>query len=318
MRKHIDLLILWIMGGLWWISNLLLKPKVISCDKVLRMEESRGRFNKNTYLTTKKTKFNLASDFGYELSCELLESEKELKTKKADKSLDNHIEDVKSPGLKLAILCHGFTWAKYGCLIYAEIYLRLGFKVLIYDHRNHGLSGKAYTSMGYYEKFDLKKIVDWCFRKYGENLKLVTHGESMGAATALMHLGIDDRVQCVIADCGYSDLKELLRYQMRQFYHLPRLLIPIESLITFLRAGFWYREVSPIQIVSQTDKPILFIHGKQDCFVPTDMAKQMYTCKRRNKAIYLVAGAEHAQSCLVNREGYNKRVEEFLERFIKD
>lgn len=317
MIRHLEVFVLWLMGGLWWVSNLLLKPKVISSDKVFRMEEARGRFDKKAYRRTQKTKFRLASDFGYELSCELLEPDKERDVSDRNNPADNS-ENTDSPCQKIAIICHGFTWAKYGCLIYAEIYLELGYKVLIYDHRNHGFSGKAYTSMGYYEKFDLKKVIDWCYNEYGPSLKLVTHGESMGAATVLMHLGVDDRVQCVIADCGYSDLKELLKYQMRQFYYLPRFLIPVESLITFLRAGFWYREVSPIQIVRKTEKPILFIHGKQDCFVPTDMSKRMYDCKKRNKGIYLVAGAEHAQSGLVNREGYRMRVQEFLQKYMKE
>lgn len=294
----IKMLILWLCGGLWWLSDLVLKPKHLSCERIFQMEAKLGKFNQDTYEKTWKIRFSVISDFGYQLSCELLEPS----------TVD---------GNKTAILCHGFSHSKYGSLIYAEIFLKLGYRVIIYDHRNHGLSGKAYTSMGYYEKFDLKKVVDWCVKHYGPEVRIVTHGESMGAATVLMHLGIDSRVSCVIADCAYSDLKELLKHQSRTLYHMPLFLIPIESLITYLRAGFWYREVSPIQIVSRTDVPILFIHGKKDTYVPTEMSKQLYACKKNKKAIYLVAGAVHAQSCMKNRSGYTKRVEEFLRKYIK-
>ena len=187
---------------------------------------------------------------------------------------------------------------------------------MIYDHRNHGLSGRAYTSMGYYEKYDLKKIIDWCCDTYGPDCIMVTHGESMGAATVLLHLGIDDRVVCAIADCAYSDLKELLKHQIKYYYHLPQVLIPLESLITYLRAGFWYGEVSPIQVVSRTDTPILFIHGKKDKYVPTRMSKEMYKSKRKSKALYLVAGAGHASSYETNRNGYKKAVENFLKKYM--
>jgi fermentation-respiration switch protein FrsA (DUF1100 family) len=195
------------------------------------------------------------------------------------------------------------------------MFLRLGFTVLIYDHRNHGYSGKALTSMGFFEKYDLRKLVDWCYKNYGRNCKIVTHGESMGAATVLMHLGIDRRIKCVIADCAYSDLKQLLGHQLKQFYHLPCFLIPVESFLTYLRAGFWYKQVSPITTVSDTNTPVLFIHGKIDNLVPASMSKQMYTSKKRNKAIYLVAGARHAQSYCRNKAGYERVVENFLKRY---
>ncbi len=288
-------LFLWFAAGLWWLTDLVLKPKHLSCDKIFRMEARLGRFNREAYERTDKQKFTVLSDFGYLLSCELLEPER--------------------AGDKLAILCHGFSHSKYGSLIYAELFLRLGYRVVIYDHRNHGLSGKAYTSMGYFEKYDLKKIVDWCCNRFGPETKMITHGESMGGATVILHSEIDSRIRCVISDCAYSDLKELLKHQLKTYYHLPKLLIPLESLITYLRAGFWYRDVSPIKVVSRIDTPILFIHGKKDCFVPATMAKQMYDCKKDKKALYLVAGAAHAQSCLKNRAGYAKRVDEFLQKY---
>ncbi len=278
---------------------MVLKPKYLSCDKIYEMEASQGRFHKDFYEKTRKTRFSVLSDFGYLLSCELLEPQ----------------ESTPEAYKKLAILCHGFSHSKYGSLIYAEIFLKLGYTVIIYDHRNHGSSGKACTSMGFYEKYDLNKIVDWCYNRFGQNLYLVTHGESMGAATVILHLGIDDRVRCVIADCAYSDLRQLLRHQLKTYYHLPLFLVPVESLITFLRAGFWYRQVSPIRIVSRTEKPILFIHGKRDGYVPTYMSKQMYACKKDKKAIYLVAGAVHARSCMQNRSGYAERIEAFLHRY---
>lgn len=261
-----------------------------------------GKVNMASYYATRKRKYQVPSIYGYEISCEVL--------------IPENIYN-KDGGRRVAILSHGLGCAKYDCIKYADIFLKLGFVVILYDHRNHGLSGKAPTSMGYYEMFDLKKIVDWCYKSYGENIKIVTHGESMGAATVLMHLGIDQRVSCAIADCSYSDLKQLLIHQLKQFYHLPRCIISMGSILTFVRAGFSYRQVSPMKVVRQTNIPIMFIHGKKDNFVPTWMSKEMYSTKKDKKALYLVAGARHAESCLVSREGYEKRVREFLRKYMK-
>lgn len=290
--------VIWFFELLWCLSDLLVRPRMLSCDKIYQMEAESGKFNKEAYNAITKKKFNIKSGFGYGIACELLEPENQ------------------SSDSRIAILCHGLGYSRSSSIKYTEMFARLGFKVLIYDHRNHGLSGKAHTSMGHYEKYDLKKVVDWCFENYGNDCKIVTHGESMGASTVLLHLQIDNRVKCAISDCAYSDLNELIRHQLKLYYHLPACLIPIVSCITYLRAGFWYHDVSPISVVCQTNTPILFIHGKNDTFVPAYMSRHMYECKKENKAIYIVAGAKHAESYCRNRNEYEKHVEKFLNHFI--
>jgi len=292
---------LWLISWLWSLSSLIVRPRKLSYEKQFNREACRGKFDKNAYQNANKQRFSLQSEFGYRLCCERIEPEI---------SRDN--ERYR----KIAVLCHGLGCARCVSYKYAEIFLRLGFTVIAYDHRNHGQSGRANTSMGYYERLDLKKVIDWCYEYFGEDIRIVTHGESMGAATVLMHLGIDNRVTCAIADCAYSDLNLLLQHQVKVYYHLPCFLIPVVSFITYLRAGFWYRDVSPMEVIRNTDVPVLFIHGKIDNFVPTYMSKQMYRCKKKNKAIYLVARARHAESVTVNREGYEKVVRKFVGRYI--
>ncbi len=287
---------------LWCLSNLLLKPRKLTYEKGFQRGVKCKRIDSSNYDKWEKRKFNLKSEFGYSLSCELIKP-----------SFTTDADGNK----RIAVICHGLGCARYESIKYAGMFLKLGFTVLIYDHRNHGMSGKAYTTMGYYEKYDLKKVVDWCCRIYGNECKIVTHGESMGAATVLMHLELDRRVSVAIADCAYSDLKLLIRHQLKQYYHLPCFLIPLESCIIYLRAGFWMKQVSPINSICRTNTPVLFIHGKRDNFVPVIMSKQMYACKKKNKGIYLVAKAKHAESYCTNRDGYEKTVREFINKYMK-
>lgn len=288
----------WMFEWLWCLSNMIVKPRMLPYGKGYQREIKCNKVDTLEYYSWDKEIFTLKSDYGYRLSCELLDG-----------------RENKNSGEKIAILCHGLGYAKYSGIKYAKMFFRLGYQVIIYDHRNHGYSGKAHTSMGFYEKYDLKKLVDWCYERYGDKCTIVTHGESMGAATVLMHLGIDRRVDYAIADCAYSDLTQLLCHQLKQYYHLPCFLIPIESFLTYLRAGFWYNEVSPIQVVRHSLTPVLFIHGKIDNLVPADMTRQMYHNKKKYKAMYLVAGAKHAGSYCKNSKGYEKVVERFLNRY---
>lgn len=288
------------MGGLRFLSDLLLKPRQLSYETLYRMELAECHFDEIAYQAMIKTEFEIDSDYGYKLSCEMLETELSLK------------ENPK----KIVVICHGYASAKCACIKYAQIYLELGFTAILYDHRNHGMSGKAFTTMGYYEKHDLKKVIDWCFEQYTKECQVITHGESMGGATVLLHVGIDDRVKCVISDCAYSDLKSLLKHQLKRYYHLPRFLIPFVNVCTFFRAGFWYKQVCPIEVVGKSNKPILFIHGMSDNFVPTEMAKKMYERKLDKKVLFLVADAKHAQSCIVDPQGYKNIVAEFLNKYF--
>ena len=73
-----------------------------------------------------------------------------------------------------------------------DMFLKRGFAVFIYDHRNHGLSGGSDTSYGYYEKFDLKKCTDWVFDKLGKDIMEGLHGEE------------DDYVPVIMCNQMYS------------------------------------------------------------------------------------------------------------------
>ncbi len=289
----------------WFLSNIVLKPKVIAYDKLYQREIEEGRLTEKIYQSWEKKNFNIKSRYGYDLSCQLINN---------DISKKQFLNPVGK--LQIAVLCHGYTTAKYSSMIYAEIFLKKGITVLTYDHRNHGLSGKACTTMGYYEKFDLQAVIDWCYSEYGSNLAIVTHGESMGGATVLSHHAIDGRVRCTIADCSYSSLEKLIRYQLKKYYHLPVFpFLPLAKVIIRLRAGFWMDDVVPLDGAVQSRAPILFIHGLEDEFVPYSMSLAMYDAKPDKKDIYLVPNAKHAQSCQKNPAEYEKVTNQFLEKY---
>lgn len=292
----------------WILTNILIKPKTIPYEDLYEREKANGRLDSEWYDSLDKKDFNIKSRYGYMLSCQLLNNE-----------LSSEQFSQKKEKIKIAIICHGYTSGKYGSVIYSKLYLKRGITVLTYDHRNHGLSGKAFTSMGYYEKFDLQTVIDWCYENYGTNLAIITHGESMGAATVLSHLTIDGRVRCVISDCAYSNLRDLLGYQINKYYHLPAFpFLPIAKVIIKLRAGFWITDVAPMKGVISTNAPILFIHGGNDTYVPYSMSLDMYEKKPDKKEMYLVPGASHAVSILTEPIEYEKVLNAFLDKYYFD
>lgn len=282
------------------ISQLILYPKVRDEKTIYEREIRSNRFPEAFDTEVEKEELWIESEYGYRLSCYVLENELTKKT-----------ENRK----KIAVFCHGYKASKTASMVYAKILMDLGYTAIIYDHRNHGNSDKKFTSMGYYERYDLKTMIDWCFLQYGQDIHIITYGESMGAATVLSHLEIDDRVTATIADCGYSDLGDLLKHQLRKYLHLPyQPFLPVAKVFIQLRAGFKVKEVSPKAGALLSKTPILFIHGDSDDYVPTQMSVDMYEQRAGEKELFLQKDAKHALACVVDYDRYYQVVHDFIKR----
>ena len=55
---------------------------------------------------------------------------------------------------KWVIICHGVTENKVNSIKYANVFIKLGFNAVVYDHRRHGESGGKTSSYGHYEKYE--------------------------------------------------------------------------------------------------------------------------------------------------------------------
>lgn len=276
----------------WHFTNIILHPKVAKYNYTYQYEIEKGNIQLDKFSKLEEQEIYIDSDYGYKIHGFFFPN---------------------NNSKKIMILCHGITWSLYGSVKYMDIFLKRGFAVFIYDHRNHGLSGGKDTSFGYYEKFDLKKCTDWLFNKLGTDIIVGLHGESMGAGTVLQNIAIDMRIKFCIDDCGYSDAEELFKYRLAKDYNIKKFpLVKLSSIICKIRVGWNFKNVSPITSLPKVNIPILFIHGEEDDYVPTVMCKQMYLVKNGYKDMYIVPGAGHADSYSKNSEEYEKRVHNFL------
>jgi fermentation-respiration switch protein FrsA (DUF1100 family) len=285
-------IIIFLTVGSIFFANLASKPKVRDHDETYTIDRDEGKINEEWYNSLQKEPVSISSPYGYKL--------------------DGIFFPVKN-SKKVIIFCHGITWSKFGSVKYMNMFYKRGFNVLIYDHRNHGRSGGTFTTFGYFEKYDLDACVDWVINKIGQDAYIGVHGESMGAGTALQHCGISNRVSFYIADCPYSDLKQLFRVRLKEDFKMPGFpILYTSSLLSKLKYKFLYKDISPISDIKDKETPILFIHGQQDNYIPNQMSIDMYNAKKGIKKLYLAPNADHAASYWQNREEYEQVVEEFL------
>lgn len=223
------------------------------------------------------------------------------------------------PTNKTAVIMHGhagnITWSYK----YANMFQNMGYNWVIFDDRGCGNSGgKGYT-MGFEESTDLVEVINYA-RKIVPGAQIVLHGESLGASTAILALDKDfgEDIKCVIADCGFSDLTEEVKYQLHK-HRLPWFFVGVfGSVATEIKHGFFFRNVSPIKVLQngRFKTPIYFIHGKIDKTTPVWMAQAMFDAYNGEKQIHIENEAAHARAFACDKAGYSKRVEEFCEKFM--
>ncbi|HBH49766.1 MAG TPA: hypothetical protein DDX98_14065 [Bacteroidales bacterium] len=266
-------------------------------NPTLENEIKYGNLDTLWFNLQQKEYFSIQSAYNYKLSCLML----------------LHSDTTQNT----IIVHHGVGADKYVMLKVAPMYLRLGFNVLLFDSRGHGLSGGKHHSYGYYEKHDLERVVNYAKGRFTDGFTGI-HGESMGAATTLLYSTMTNenlQIDFIIEDCAYSDLKELFTYRLKEDFGLPNLLfIEAASLMTRIHDGYWFRQVKPIRELEQISLPILFIHGLKDDFVPTSMGQKLYHKKQGAKSYYWASDAAHAVSFNVNKVEYEKQVNLFLSK----
>ena len=214
---------------------------------------------------------------------------------------------------KLAVICHGQTANRYAALKYADLFYRAGFSALIYDERYFGESGGECCTLGQEESRDLAAILAFARERFGQDCLIAVHGESMGAATALLALRYTS-VDLVVADCPFADSEELFGQWLRARLPIPPgLILPYFERLALRRFGYRVGETSPIAAVRGAEVPILFMHGEADSLIPCGHSRELLAaCRDGRSALRLFPGADHAQSILSDRSRYEALVLEFL------
>ncbi|MDM0998475.1 alpha/beta hydrolase [Clostridium perfringens] len=228
-----------------------------------------------------------------------------------------------NPTNKFIVLVHGVSICYVGSLKYFDIFYKNGFNVLIVNQRRHGKSEGKYSTYGFYEKYDVNMWIEYLKSRFGNDIILGLHGESMGAGTVMETIPLNDSIKFVIEDCGYSNFHELIGFQITHAYKnrlVRKILRPSLIFSNFFmktKAKFSMKKIVPIDIVSSTSLPMMFVHGKEDYFVPWYMAVDLYKAKTKGyKELYLVEGAKHAEALEVNKIIYEKKIMTFIEKAL--
>lgn len=181
-----------------------------------------------------------------------------------------------------------------------ELLLPYNITVVTLDFTGSGISEGDYVSLGYYEREDLRVVVEH-LRASGSVTRIGLWGRSMGAATAILFAHTDPSIAGMVLDSGFASLSQLARElaELSEF-KVPKMVVNLalkmirKSIKS--RAGFdikyvegggsyyflltWpsspHSKLEPIQYVDSCFVPSLFAHGSQDSFIQPHHSKELY------------------------------------------
>ena len=216
-----------------------------------------------------------------------------------------------------AIALHGYRANHTGALQLAAPYYEAGYNVLTPDLRACGDSEGNFVGMGWLDRKDVLRWIDYIIQR-DPDAEIVIHGISMGAATTMMTAGEDtpDNVKAFVEDCGYTSVWDEFAAQLKDQFGLPSFpLMNTTSALCQYRYGWSFAEAQQIEQVRKSTKPMLFIHGDKDAFVPYAMLHPLYEAKTKGrKAIFIAKGSVHAMAYRDHHEEYTRIVRDFVSK----
>lgn len=190
----------------------------------------------------------------------------------------------------------------------------LGRNVLIVDQRTSCKSEGNIISFGINESRDCLAWVDFAVQHFGPDVRIILTGISMGASTVILAAGnpLPPNVVGVLADCGYSSARDIIRKCIQQM-HLPASLVyPFVKLGAKIFGHFNLEETSPVQAIRDCKVPIILFHGENDDFVPCDMSRINYEACPSPKRLVTIPGAGHGLSYIFDPDEYLQNMAEFF------
>ena len=215
-----------------------------------------------------------------------------------------------------ALVIHGYGDNHLVFLYLVRMYRdELNYNVLFPDLQYHGYSEGDHIQMGWNDRLDVEKWIEVAHDIFKDDF-MVLHGVSMGGATVMMTSGdeLPDYVRAFVEDCGYASVIAQFNNNRKQsFPFIPPDVLQSASLVTKKKYGWGFWEASSLKQLAKCDKPMLFIHGDSDDFVPTDHVYKNFEAKVNGyKELWVTKDAVHANSYAKHPLEYTQRVRDFL------
>lgn len=256
-----------------------------------------------------------------------------------------------NPNGNCVLLFHGVADNRVGVISHSEFLLRAGYNVVMMDSRAHGASEGPMATYGWLERNDTRAVIDALLARESVGaglappalaisassasqprgsesfpsasltspaLHIFALGESMGAGIALQSAAVDPRIEGVVAEASFANLREA-SYDYAAMRRSPllgmTLLRPFSwTLLSHGEklTGYPIAEVSPVKAVAMRPFPVLLICDEKDEALPCRHTRQIYAAAAGPKQFWMVPGAFHTAALGMQPAEFERRVLDFF------
>ena len=220
-----------------------------------------------------------------------------------------------APGAPIELMFHGYRGNSDRDLCGGvQRCFQLGRSCLLVDQRASSASEGHVITFGIKEHRDCLSWINFMVEHFGQDVKIILTGISMGASTVLMAAGspLPEQVKGVLADCGFSSAKDIICKVIRQLKFPSKLVYPFVRLGAWVFGGFDLESFSALEAVTKATVPVIFFHGEEDAFVPAEMSRENFDACASRKAFITTPGAGHGLCYPVDPEGYLQALRDFF------
>jgi fermentation-respiration switch protein FrsA (DUF1100 family) len=215
------------------------------------------------------------------------------------------------------IVSGGHKGQRAGVLGICVALWRKGFNVITYSYRGYPGSDRAPITMGVREVQELQAVIALA-RKRVKGARIGLLGYSMGAVVSLLGAAGEPGVEALVLDSPFSDLRRVLRENIRRRLHLPGTpFVWMVGLWLRWRTGARLSESSPESVLSALEpRPLFFIHGGADEMTAVHHSRQLHDAYRGPREIWVAQGLPHTGAYFADRQFYVERVAGFFARHL--
>ena len=210
---------------------------------------------------------------------------------------ENEQSNHDSESIPVIIYCHGNSSSQCEIKYYLDKILQENINAFTFDFSGCGKSEGEYISLGFYEKYDLKMIIDFVYKLPNVG-KIALWGHSMGAATILLYAAKDPRISCICVDSPFSDFNILLKEYSERLTIIPGFVFStaynLTKTMVFNRNNLDIDNIKPINEVKNIKIPIYFVHAMKDTLIKSDHSLKLYeNCGSSIKFINICEGGHN-------------------------
>ncbi len=230
-----------------------------------------------------------------------------------------------------------FKSTRHSCARYCRPLIEAGYDVFSFDFRGHGDSAPqvGYTPRQWASEREVADMLgaicyveQWLLDR-GRPIEIGLIGISRGGCATILASAESASIKAIITDGAFSSdctLEHLMKRWAKIFAkvrivyenHPPEFWRFLRwSLFLTCRLKFKCTFPSVRKMLTRMiPRPMLFIHGDRDSYIPVDQSRLLYALSGQPKHLWIVRGAKHNQSVDLRPAEYARRTVEFFDHYL--